>query len=91
MQGDLVVQDNHQPNDADTQDTYLNLFEAHIRPIDKFCMPRHHFYLFRQKRDEAIDGYVIHLWETLSECRFPDEVHDEMLIAELYMGTDKWN
>ena len=32
-QGEDVVQNNHQPNDADTVDTYFNLFVTHIRPI----------------------------------------------------------
>ena len=57
-QGELVVQNKHQPNDADTDHTHFNLFEVHIRPINKYWLARHNFYLCRKKRDETIDWYV---------------------------------
>ena len=76
-----VVTNNHQVDtENDTVETYYKLFEANIIPISKFWVAHHQFYQLKQSSTEAIDEYVLHLRDYIRECRFWDQVHNEILL-----------
>ena len=72
-----VILNTHQPSDMDMVDTY---FDYYIRPVSRFKVSRHQFYQQKTMARWAHWQILLAPQDILRECRFPDQIWDEMLL-----------
>ena len=82
MKGNRVLQSLLQEPKAKPEE-YYKAFVTHICPTSQFRMARHHFSQLQQDKSEHVDSFMVKCRNMWHECKFPEEVCDEMLLDRI--------